>query len=98
MKKASNYEVRMEIILDCFGEITDAKKVAIKVPLTAEKEKRLPWRSYIISICTLHGNQWFFQKTDIMKEMSVEELVAYEAICMKNAPRNHEKESYYPLC
>jgi len=49
-------------------------------------------------MCTLHGNQWFFQKTDIMKEMSVEELVAYEAICMKNAPRNHEKESYYPLC
>ena len=32
----------MEIILDCFGEITDAKKVAIKVPLTAEKEKDFP--------------------------------------------------------
>ena len=32
-----------------------------------------------------------------MKEMSVEELVAYEAICMKNAPRNHEEESYHPL-
>ena len=43
VKKPSNYEVRREIILDCFGEITDAKKVAIKVPLTTEKkEKRLP--------------------------------------------------------
>ena len=40
MKKASNYEVRREIILDCFGEITDTKKVAIKVPLTAERRRK----------------------------------------------------------
>ena len=32
--------MRKEIILDCFREITDTKKVAIKVPLTAEIRRK----------------------------------------------------------